>query len=94
MGKIPQGKRKEWVITNNGKITFYYSEAEEKYSISRGAFNRAIKQLVEYGFIDIARPSIGWARIPTLYTISDRWKKYGTEQFVEINKKPRKGNKF
>ena len=76
-------RKKEWAITNNGKITFFYSEAKKTYSISRGAFCNAIDKLVEVGFIDIVRPGIGAAKIETLYSISDRWKKYGTDEFVK-----------
>ena len=94
MSKIKIGKRQEWQITNNGKIVFTYREAEQKYEISRGAFSRAINELVKFGFIEITRPGIGYAKIETHYAISDRWKKYGTDEFKTEIRKPRINYKF
>ena len=80
-----KGKQK-WVIVNNGDITFYYNEAQKKCGISRQTFNRAIDELVKKGFIDIARPGMGLARQPTLYSISRRWHDYGTDEFQEVKR--------
>jgi len=82
MEKRPKRKPKRWRprILNNGEITFYYSEAEKR-GITRPRFKRAIDELVKKGFIDIMRPGNGFARIPTLYAISDRWRKWGTPEF-------------
>lgn len=92
MRKIPKGKgkgNKEWVCINNGEITLYYSEAEKKYGISRKTFSRIIDELVTLGFIDVARQGIGVAKVPTLYSISDRWRKFGTTEF-EVKKRNKK----
>ncbi|MFC1739442.1 hypothetical protein ACFL1G_10395 [Planctomycetota bacterium] len=95
------GKRHDpnWVITNNGSITFTYKEAREIYGLSEYKFEKAIANLVDVGLIDIARP--GEYKQPTLYSISDRWELYGSKNFVKKEMPKRtnesgfqKGNKY
>ena len=94
------GKGK-YYIENNGEIQFTYQEAEQKHSIGTGAFRTAIDRLIEVGLIDIARIGSSIFRDKTLYGISERWKLYGTDEFIEA-KRPRtrqlqgfsKGNKL
>jgi len=87
------------LITNNGKITFSYKEAE-KYGFTRPTFRAAIDKLVEVGLIDIIKQ--GFGGIPkdgkitgecSLYAISERWINYGTPEFIEAkrNKDKRQG---
>jgi len=97
----PGSRDKEWHIVNNGEIQFTYVEAEEKYGLSSGKFTRAIDQLVAVGFIDITKSGFGLQRDATLYAISDRWEKYGTNDFVPRERPKRieklgfrKGNKY
>lgn len=85
----PGSRDKEWVIANNGEIQFTYREAKEKYRLSAGKFTRAIDDLLEKGFIDISRLGFGLHRDATLYAISDRWRKYGTDEFVTV-KRPKR----
>jgi hypothetical protein len=89
-------------ILNNGEIEFTYIEAKQKYGITAGRFVRAIDELVEKGFLDIAETGMGLYGLPTHYAISDRWQYWGTEQFRPA-KRPepsirgcgfRKGNKL
>lgn len=76
------GKRKDsWVILNNGRISFPYREAEKRYGISSKRFTRAIDQLIQHGFIDLAEQGGGLFGKPSLYFISDRWRFFGTEEF-------------
>ena len=83
-------RKNDWLIENNGKITFTYREAEE-LGISRQTFARAIDQLIEHGFIDIAKTGAGLYKAATFYAISERWKKFGTPDFeVQRRKKRRK----
>ena len=82
-GNKQHPRESDWIITNNGEITYYYSEAQ-KQGISRGAFSKAIDQLVEKGFIDITVPGRGAARIATKYAFSERWRKYGTADFESV----------
>ena len=91
-GKLGKRGKKEWVIGNNGEIVFTYREA--KKICNSATFNKKIDELVEKGFIDITRPGIGFARIETLFAISDRWKKYGTDDFIEKKRIKRQSHKF
>jgi hypothetical protein len=76
-----RGKEK-WVITNNDEIVFSYAYAEKKYGLTRVRFSRALTKLIELGFIDIAYHGGGMMGDCTLYGISERWRKYGTDQFI------------
>lgn len=97
----PGSRDREWVIVNNGEIQFTYIEAKEKYGLSSGRFTRAIDRLVAVGFIDIVKSGFGLKRDVTLYAISDRWEKYGTDEFVPMERPKRieklgfrKGNRY
>ena len=90
-----------WVITNNGLIVFTSKEAEKKWGISDYKFRKAIKNLVEVGLLDIAKPGGGSRKKRTLYAISERWKLYGTDDFIkkEVIKRSttggfQKGNRY
>jgi hypothetical protein len=89
----PMRREKEWRITNNGEIQFTYGEAEQKYGISAGKFTRAIDDLIRVGLIDITRSGLGLKKDVTLYAISDRWQKYGTDEFV-VKKRPKRRQHF
>jgi hypothetical protein len=82
--KVPVG-----TIKNNGQIIFPYEDAP-KIGFSEATFKRAIDHLVELGFLDIARP--GALYRPTLYSISERWRKYGTPQFQKKERPKRTNN--
>lgn len=69
------------VIANNGEIEFTYAEAEQKYAIKKGRFTRALDQLLDRGFIDVAATGMGVHKVKTCYAISERWRDYGTVQF-------------
>lgn len=92
----------KWIITNNGRIKFTEDEAEGEYGMSRQVFRRAIFDLIDKGFIDIAKRGGSSTQRKNLYSISDRWKLYGTKQFVKrthekaTNHKGgfKKGNKY
>lgn len=87
------------LITNNGKITFSFKEAEGR-GFTRPTFMTAIDKLIEVGLIDIAKQ--GHGGVPkegkitgecTMYKLSDRWENYGNENFEvrERKKDSRKG---
>lgn len=80
---------KDFRIANNGEIQFTYQEAEAR-GITRPRFARAIDLLVLLGLIDIAKTGTGLHRDVTLYAISDRWEKYGTDEFVVVKRPKRK----
>lgn len=90
----PGRREKEWVHANNGELQFTYKEAWEDWGISNNRFTRAIDQLVEVGLIDIAHSGFGLHKDVTLYVISDRWEKYGTDEFVHAKRPKRLGLGF
>ncbi len=82
------GKGVRMEIINNGKICFPYSEAE-KIGIPRPTFARALDNLVERGLIDITHAGSGGVKGDmSLYAISDRWEKFGTDEFIEAHREP------
>jgi len=76
-----RGKEK-WIIINNGEIVFSYADAEKKYGLTRARYSRALNALIEKGFIDIDHHGGGMMGDCTLYAISERWRNYGTDQFI------------
>jgi hypothetical protein len=78
-----EGKKGKWYTTNDGQIVFPYKEAQKRFHIPRSTFTRAIDNLIEYGFIDIARLGGGLIGDCTKYSISNRWEEYGTDKFVQ-----------
>jgi len=76
-------------LVNNGEIVFTYDEALKKYGITAPRFKRAIDELIAKGLIDIAATGQGTFRVVTLYAISERWRAYGTPDFVEA-KRPKR----
>ena len=88
---------KNLVITNNGEIIFTHSEAVELGFKSSETFFRVIRELVEEkGFIDVAESGHWYEKKPTKYSISQRWKRYGTSDYekVEIPRALPKGKGF
>jgi hypothetical protein len=79
------GRSKIYLITNNGEITYAYSEAVKK-GISRATFRNAIDQLVEKGFLDIAHSGGGYDGDLSKYALSNRWRLYGKEKFIELER--------
>ena len=100
--KLKRSDKQQWNIINNGQIEFTFLEAERDYGISTGAFRNAIDELREKGFIDIAATGQGVFKVTNLYSISDRWRKYGTDEYEPpkarrrgpINRGFQKGNKL
>jgi len=93
--KGKKGKsKKRWDIVNNGIITFTYAEAE-RLGYPRPTFQRALDKLISVGLIDITYQGIGGmvsenGKIkgePSLFAISERWKDYGTDNFVKKKRK-------
>lgn len=76
------GRKATWNQINNGEILFPYAEAKKKFGISKSTFARTLDQLIKYGFIDIAHLGGGLVGDCTKYSISNRWKVFGTDEFV------------
>ena len=82
------GRKGKWYTTNNGEIVFPYKEAKKRFKIPKSSFARAIDKLMEHGFIEIAHLGGGLIGDCTRYSISERWRKYGTDSFVR-KKRPK-----
>ena len=82
------GRKGKWYTTNNGEIVFPYKEAKKRFKIPKSSFARAIDKLMEHGFIDIAHLGGGLIGDCTKYSMSNRWKNYDTERFVQ-KKRPK-----
>ncbi len=94
--KDKPGRKADWIILNNGEIEYTYSEAERN-GISRPRFKKALKELVEKGFIDISHSGMGGPKgDKSKYAISKRWRKWGTDEFEKATmpKDTRKGRGF
>lgn len=95
---IRQGRKPEWIISNNGEIEYTYSEAEKKKPpISRTSFMRALDSLIKHGFIDVEHSGSGGKKgDKSLYAISDRWRVWDTDEFIscERPKDTRNGRGF
>jgi len=86
---------------NRRNIIFTYREAIKIMSIN--TFIKSRNKLMERGFIDVIKRG-GLEKRPMIYGLSDRWKKYGTKDFVKIEIKDilpkiytikfKKGHKF
>jgi hypothetical protein len=91
-------KKKVWVCENNGNIIFPYSEAKER-GFTATQMRNGIDELQSKGFIDIAHQGQGGrapakgAGDPTRYWIDDRWKEYGTPDFMPPKNPRVKDNK-
>ena len=92
------GKERVRIVTNNGQLRLTFEEAE-KMGLSRASFNRAIRELIDHGFLSIAHQGSGLHRDANLYHLDCRWAKWGTVEF-EVIRRPcarfgtgfRKGN--
>jgi len=75
------------IIYDNDGLSFTYNEAEE-LGIKTSTFYRALKKLIEVGFIDVEHQGGPYGRDYSRYRISERWRDYGTDKFENV-KKPR-----
>ncbi len=77
-----RGGGKDPIITNQGEIIFTYSEAQELGIKSSRTFYRVIRELAEdKGFIDVSEPGNWYLKQPTKFSISYRWRHYGTDDY-------------
>ena len=93
---------KHWYIKNNGEIVYPYSEAQKK-GITETQFRDWIDELIASGLLGLShqgkggrKPKIGKGDV-SKYFISERWKKFGDDDFKPENprkKDNRKGRGF
>lgn len=79
------------------EFSFSYREAK-KYGFASSTWSKVIQEVVKHGFVDpIDRGGLrGEGRSCSKYSLSTRWKEYGTEKFREINWRcflPRQGSR-
>ena len=86
-------RSKEYYLANQGEIQFTFLEAREKWGILDKRFTRAIDDNLRVGLIDIVKTGLGLKKDVTLYAISDRWEKFGTDEFV-VKKRPKRKQQF
>lgn len=67
---------------NRKHIIFKYQEAIKIMHIN--TFIKCRNKLIENGLIDIIKRG-GFYNQPAIYGLSDRWKKFGTKDFVKID---------
>ena len=78
------------IIYNNDGFIFPYVEADFLH-IKTTQFWKNIKKLIAVGFLEIVHQG-GWyqknekEKDYSVYRLSDRWKKYGTQEFNKIEK--------
>jgi len=90
IGRLPgkSGKR-DRVFLNQGRIQFTYREARERWGFTGSRFRRGLDDLIAHGFLDVAASGMGVHKVVTLYAISERWRLWGTPDFVEgVRPKP------
>lgn len=82
------GKRKnQYLSINERSLIYTYREMLKDTGVkSRSTITNNLDRLINAGFIDIVKKGQGRKREATIYGISDRWKKYGTKDFIH---KPR-----
>jgi hypothetical protein len=71
-----------WYGDNTRNIIFTYLEAKKIMSIATFINDR--KLLIEKGFIDVIKRG-GLEKQPMIYGLSNRWKKYGTKDFIKVD---------
>ena len=94
VGSADQAHLMRWADVHGDQIVFTYEDAESEYGVGNKTFSRAIDQLISHGFIDIARVGIGIGGYPTLYSISERWRKYGQPDFDIGKRVKREAHRF
>lgn len=84
MSKLGRGGKEQWVQANNGELVFTYSEAEKELDMPKSTFMNCLDRLIEVGLIDVAHSGSGGKKGDvSLYSISQRWRKYGSHDFIE-----------
>ncbi len=56
-------------------------EAEKRFGFTKPRFQRALDELIKFGFIDINHHGGGLNHDYSTYFVSERWKLYGTQEF-------------
>lgn len=65
-------------------FSFTYAEAE-LFGLTNKQFARAIRELVEFGFLDVRHKGSGKQKDFSLYDWSERWRRYGCDDFERVS---------
>jgi len=69
-----------WQIRDNGHFSFPYTEANHR-GLSDVQFRKALLKLHGCGFLDVVQAGSALKGDFTIYTLSDRWKKFDEANF-------------
>ena len=64
-----------------------YAEIQKRFGLARSTIRNSIDQLVKLGFVDISHHGGGMLKDCSKYGISERWKDYGKDVFIEKSRK-------
>ena len=67
---------------NRRNIILTYKEVKEEMAIN--TFIKSRNKLIENGIIDVIKRG-GLEKQPMIYGLSNRWKKYGTKDFIKVD---------
>lgn len=77
-----RGKKGRWTVLNN-PFSFKYDEAQIR-GLTNNQFAKALKELVQRGFLDLITLGSGLEHDYSEFRLSDRWRNWGTPQFQSI----------
>lgn len=76
--------RKKWAGRDRARIVFTHREARE--FMTENTFKKHRNKLVKNGFIDVVDRGGLWGQ-KAIFALSNRWKKWGTKDFKEVDLK-------
>jgi hypothetical protein len=76
--------RKKYNGANLKDLSFTYSEAAK--IMHRDTYSKALKELVDNGLINVVE-SGGLPKRPNIFSLSERWRYYGTANFFKADRK-------
>lgn len=68
----------------NNPRNIIFTEREAKMIMNLKTFREDYKKLIKLGFIDLVKRG-GFYRESHIFGLSNRWRKYGTEDFKEVD---------
>jgi DNA-binding PadR family transcriptional regulator len=79
-----QGKRgkQRFQMKDDGKFSFTYKEGNYR-GLSDQQFSRALRELHRVGFIEVHQVGSSRKKDFSIYSLSDRWKKFGEPGFEQ-----------
>lgn len=71
----------QYYAKNNGNLILRYSEMQKMFGYSPSTISRAIDNLVQNGFVEIARLGHGVQRQEHKFALIKNWQQFGTADF-------------